>query len=284
MTFRVVDWFYVQNGKKIGPVPVAEFDELVRSGRITHETLVWREGFVNWQPLGLINVPRSSPMQVPPPAVPRPMLPTASTVCAECGIAFPELEMIPFAGSWICAKCKPTFFQRVREGAPLVASGTDAWQSGDAVVTLHGATLPARCARCNGAATGKPVSRTLYWQPRWVYLSLLVPPVYIVLHLVLRRRVTVSVPICEEHRQRRQKFIVFRCFLLAIAIGAVMVAIFYGLEGIPGLALFILVAALSIGDPYVTLVSTKYIGTQYVWIRGFCHDYRAALPEFPDVE
>ena len=192
--------------------------------------------------------------------------------------------MIPFAGSWICAKCKPIFLQRVREGAPLLPGGADAWQSGDAVVTLHGGTLPARCVKCNAATTGKPITRTFYWHPPWVFISLLIPPIYIVLHLLLRRRATVSVPICEEHRQRRQKFIALRCLLTAIAIGAVIVAISYNSDVLPALVPFVLTAAFLIGESSVTLVSTKHIGTRYVWMRGFCHDYRAALPEFSDFE
>ena len=196
MNVRAVDWFYVQNGKQIGPVPVAQFGDLVRSGRITAGTLVWREGLVNWRPLGSIGVTSSSPpLQSASPPLPGawPLVLTGvQTGCAECGAAFPQSEMIHFAGSWICAKCKPIFFQRVREGAPLAGGGTEAWQSGDAVVTLHGGTLPARCAKCNGPVTGKPLKHTLYWQPTWVYILLLGPLIYIVVSLIVRKRTRVD--------------------------------------------------------------------------------------------
>src|SRR5881409_2326249 len=109
MNFRLVDWFYVQNGKQIGPVPAAQFDDLVRSGRITPETLIWREGLANWQPFGTVTgIPSTLPSPPAPPPLPGAPLPVVSGArigCAECGLAFPESEMIPFAGSWICAKC-----------------------------------------------------------------------------------------------------------------------------------------------------------------------------------
>jgi hypothetical protein len=193
-----VDWFYVQNGQQFGPVPVVQFDELVRAGRVTPETFVWREGLVNWQPLGSVANPPSSAssplMPTPHQGGMRPVL----TACAECGVAFPESEMIPFAGSWICAKCKPVFLQRLREGAPLAAGGAEAWQSGDAVVTLHGGKLPLRCVRCNGAVTGKPIERTFYWHRESLYVLLVIPLIYLIAYLIVRTRSTVSVPFAKS--------------------------------------------------------------------------------------
>jgi hypothetical protein len=135
-----VDWFYVQNGKRIGPVPVAQFDDLVRSGVILPETLVWREGLVSWQPLGLITATPSalpsSPPPPPPPAGAPPVISGFLTICVECGQAFAQSEMIFYGDAWICARCKPVFFQRIREGAPLAVVGANVWRSGAALVTM----------------------------------------------------------------------------------------------------------------------------------------------------
>ena len=282
-----MDWFYVQNGRQIGPVPVKQFDDLVRSGRITLETLVWREGLPNWQPFGSITAtPSSLPTPAappPPPGAGPPVLSGALVGCAECGFAFPESEMIPFANSWICAKCKPIFFQRVREGAPLAAGGADAWQSGDAVVTLNGGTLPARCVKCNGAVTGKQIPRTLYWHSEWVYILLLSPLIYILVSFFVRKRAKVSVPICEEHRHQRRVVLGVSWLLVAIGIGSLIAAIAYG-SGALGVVTFVtLIAAIVLGFWKGTLVSAKKIDAQYVWVRGFCRDYRASLPEFPNL-
>jgi len=288
MNVRAVDWFYVQNGRQIGPVPVKQFDDLVRSGRITLETLVWREGLVNWQPFGSISATPSSlptpPAPPPPPGAPPPMLPGALTACAECGFAFPQSEMIPFASSWICAKCKPIFFQRVREGAPLAAGGAEAWQSGDAVVTLIGGALPVRCVKCNGAVTGQHLPRTLYWHSEWVYILLLSPLIYLIVSMSVRKSARVSVPICEEHRQRRRIAIGVSWLLVAIGIGSLIaaIAIESGVLGIISVVGFI--AAVILGLWKGTLVSAKKIDAQHVWVRGFCKEYRALLPEFPNLK
>jgi uncharacterized RDD family membrane protein YckC len=39
--------------------------------------------------------------------------------CAECGKAFPAADMLQYEGSWVCAACKPKFFQRIKEGVNL---------------------------------------------------------------------------------------------------------------------------------------------------------------------
>lgn len=286
MSFTVVDWFYVQNGKQIGPVPVAQFDDLVQSGRISAETLVWREGLVNWQAFGSIRVTSLRPplqsASPPLPGAPPPVLTGARTSCAECGLEFPASEMIPFEGLWICAKCKPIFLQRVREGAALAGGGANAWQSGNAVVTLLGAKLPARCVRCNGPATGEPIPRKVYWQSSWLYLLLLMPPIYVIVHLIVHKRARVSVPICEEHRQRRRIFIGVSWSLAAITIVVVIAANTYASEALMFLAIVIASTALTMGYANATLVSADKIDSKYVWLHGFCKEYRASLPEFPD--
>src|SRR5262245_25214981 len=80
MNVRVVDWFYVQNGKQIGPVPAAQFDDLVRAGQISPETLVWREGLANWQPFRLITATPSAVVSAGAPTV----TPGRLTNCVEC--------------------------------------------------------------------------------------------------------------------------------------------------------------------------------------------------------
>jgi hypothetical protein len=48
----VSDWYYMHNGKKIGPVNAAQFQALLRANSITQHTLVWRNEFGNkWKEL-----------------------------------------------------------------------------------------------------------------------------------------------------------------------------------------------------------------------------------------
>src|SRR4051812_50176031 len=67
-------WYYAAEGRQTGPVSQEQLAELVRSGQIATESLVWREGMARWQPLRevqasipeLAGPPRGGPRAAPP--------------------------------------------------------------------------------------------------------------------------------------------------------------------------------------------------------------------------
>ena len=79
-------WFFAEgNSQQRGPLPADELIALYRSSRIALDTLVWRDGMAQWQPLesvaaeiGLDIAPAPEAVEaIPPgPAVP-PALPAA---------------------------------------------------------------------------------------------------------------------------------------------------------------------------------------------------------------
>jgi hypothetical protein len=111
-----MNWYYVDAGKQAGPVDEAQLAELARNGKIQAETLVWREGMSNWQPCREVNAAVLA--AVAPPVVSS-ETGTGSVICSECGRAFAPNEVIRYGEKWVCAVCKPVFFQRIREGAAM---------------------------------------------------------------------------------------------------------------------------------------------------------------------
>jgi len=97
-------WYYVEDGKQAGPVDDAGLSRLASSGKVTSSTLVWREGMAGWEPYS---------KAVPSGAA---SAPASGTACAGCGKSFDASQMIRYGEQWVCAGCKDTFFQRVREG------------------------------------------------------------------------------------------------------------------------------------------------------------------------
>ena len=79
--------------------------------------------------------------------------------CVECGQVFSTDDLLRYENSWVCAKCKPIFFQRVKEGAAPPAS-LMLWRSGRVLVMGQGASLPDRCVRVGrrdpSRARGRP--------------------------------------------------------------------------------------------------------------------------------
>ncbi|MEY2410509.1 MAG: hypothetical protein QOF48_3179 [Verrucomicrobiota bacterium] len=126
-----MNWFYAVGGQQQGPVDDARLNELIATGVINVDTLVWREGMPNWQPL---RQARPIPPVAPPsgtlaagsgsPGTTTPAPGSDQVECAECGRFFSRDDVIQYGPTSVCAACKPVFLQRLREGAAPSVSGT----------------------------------------------------------------------------------------------------------------------------------------------------------------
>lgn len=70
-------WFFASQGQQQGPFPEARLRELIGSGTVTAETLVWSEGMTGWQKAGDIAGLFSGSGALP--AIPRPGAPLVSS-------------------------------------------------------------------------------------------------------------------------------------------------------------------------------------------------------------
>ena len=62
------DWYYLEEGGSRGPVPASQLRQLVASGVLSPDTLVWREGMTDWLPASELGL---TVRAVPPPPPPR---------------------------------------------------------------------------------------------------------------------------------------------------------------------------------------------------------------------
>jgi uncharacterized RDD family membrane protein YckC len=129
-----VEWFYRLKGQETGPVSANDLKVLFRAGTINAETQVRRKDKSGWRPLRhfVKAAPPSPPpnpaaessaattgemepreWEMPPPTPPHA---PASSHCSECGRADATEELIRFDDARICARCKPLFIQKLREG------------------------------------------------------------------------------------------------------------------------------------------------------------------------
>src|SRR5438105_983048 len=206
-----MEWHYAENGQRRGPVSQQELDDLVCSGKLPPTSLVWRQGMTDWQPYA------ATELGAPP------ILAGGNTApCVECGQVFSTDDLLRYENSWVCAKCKPIFFQRVKEGAAPPAS-LMLWRSGRVLVMGQGASLPDRCVKCNAPAHGQRLVRKLYWHSPFLYLLILASIlIYAIVALIVRKRARVEIGICDSARFQRR---------LEIALGWLL--------GLGGLVLFI---------------------------------------------
>jgi uncharacterized RDD family membrane protein YckC len=107
-------WHYVENGERKGPVADIDLERLAAAGTVRPETLVWREGMANWQSY---REATATPLRDRPPGSSDVPAASAEAYCVECGSPFAPGDMLRFEGAFVCAACKPAFFQRLKEGS-----------------------------------------------------------------------------------------------------------------------------------------------------------------------
>jgi len=75
-----MNWYYVENGQQAGPVEDSQLGELLQTGRLHGDTLVWHEGMANWQAFSAVCPPELAA------AVLAPWVPLALLLCAVTGV------------------------------------------------------------------------------------------------------------------------------------------------------------------------------------------------------
>ncbi len=266
-----MNWFYALDRQQMGPVSNAQLEELLQSGKISQDTLVWREGMVKWQPLRIAR-PGPPPIINGQPAV----------MCVECGRHFSQDDVIRLNNSWVCGGCKPTFLQRLREGAmPSGASG-GFWRTKNLLVTHPQISLPDRCVRCNAPAYGFRLKRKFYWHPPayflFIFLNLLI---YAIVAMCVRKGATLDIGLCEKHRARRKQGLIVCWTGVLIAVGMFIAAGVFESAVLTIGGIVLLLAGIIYASITGIRVSPSKITKENVWLKGVDANYLAELPEWP---
>ncbi|MBN2685924.1 MAG: RDD family protein [Pontiellaceae bacterium] len=107
-----MQWFYVKNGERVGPVSDVDFRGAFQRGDISDDTLVWNKTLTDWMAY----------KDLPEPAVKdEPVEPEKreEQTCSLCHQRFSTEDLISFEGKRICAACKPFMVQNLRENATI---------------------------------------------------------------------------------------------------------------------------------------------------------------------
>ena len=269
-----MDWYFANNGQQSGPISEAQLDELASNGGINSNTLVWRQGMTSWQPYRTARPKAEAP---PPPAGAAPPVIDVRT-CVECHRTFGTSDVLRYEGVYVCAACKPTFFQKLREG---ITPGTHVWRSGKFLVLHKDAELPPQCVKCNGPGHGKKLRRKLFWHTPWIYI--LIPAgllVYAIVATIIGKRAQIQISLCETHARIRKRDLIVTWIIVLACLGSLFYAIAesslaYLLGG-----LGLLVIGAIYGIVRTTMVTPKRIDDKLVWLRGAAPAYLDQFPEF----
>ncbi len=158
--------------------------------------------------------------------------------------------------------------------------------NGDQLVVTHNAVLPKVCFKTGQAATETLVKK-FTWVPPWLFLTILASPIiYIILFYIMRKQMTVTLPMSQQYASKRKRNITIANTLLVVflivtiagiylsvtdrRINDTMSAIYVGSIFVGFIAMLISAIAASVAG--VTLKPTK-IDDQWGWFNG-------AHPEF----
>jgi len=269
-----MQWYYSVDGQQQGPVSQADLEALARTGAVGPETLVWRDGLANWTAYSAaVGVSAASP--VPPGAG----VPTGRQErCAECGQTFATEDMVKFEKVYVCANCKPLFFQKIREGVPV---GAAMWRYKKQLVTRLNPVLPARCLKCNVPTEDPQKKRNLYWHPPLVYLALLFNViVYVIIAVIVRKRSTAMVSICREHRVKRRNVILASWLMVLVGLGSIIGGAVNESGWVMGTGAILFLGGIIYGIAKGRLVYAAKMDKERIWLAGCGKDFLADFPEW----
>lgn len=150
------------------------------------------------------------------------------------------------------------------------------YRDGKILIVRDGAAFPDRCVRCNRPAQGFRLKRTFYWHPQVWYLLILVSIlIYAIVAMIIRKKATLEIPICPEHRSRRRTFTGL-AFLAPLALcigGGVLARDLLGLW----IAVAVLVAIV-FGILASQLLTPDRIEDEWAYLKGAHQDFLAELP------
>jgi len=263
-------WYYASNGQQQGPFDDGALDRLVATGTITNETLVWKEGMVDWSPL----------RQVHATARPITVADAKSSTCMMCGKQVGADNLIDLLGVRVCAACKPMAVQTLKEGGTPVAQNV-AWRQGKKVVTHAGNALPRRCFKCNHEADGLPLTRKLQWHHP-IYFLLLVAGLifYVLIAMITRKRATVDVFYCARHNKLRKNFIAGAWSGVGLSALMIIGGMATNHSSVTVIGFLVFAVALIGGLIGASVTRASPIKGNTVWLTSAGKEFLASLPEW----
>jgi len=186
-------------------------------------------------------------------------------------------EINPYSSPAITTPIKP----------PSDPASGGVWRQGKLLVMGREAILPERCVKTNLPAEGRTLRRDLSYYPPWVaVLILLNILIFAAVAVIIQKRATIHIGLCEERIAKRWRTIVISWMIVicSVCLGVTsLLMIDYSELAIPMLLVSIFTCV--VGGLYGVLasriVTASKIDKTHIWLRGVCPEYLAELPDFP---
>ena len=168
------------------------------------------------------------------------------------------------------------------------------WQEGNALAAAvypgGFVRLPDRCVKCNApTADLRPWRRDLYWHhPAYYVLILPGVLIYALVAMAVRKKVTISGGLCDEHRKRRAKNIALAWGIALLGVASIVAAIYCAndssfrhgsLPAVFGIAAPVLIlAGAVVGIILAPILKVRRISDRVTWFTGAGPAFLESLP------
>ncbi len=108
-----MQWYYVRDGERQGPVEEEELKRIVDRGEIPRDALIWRSGLSDWERYSSLFGQKADDQDLTPST------PTeAKRVCAGCNKEFPDSEVTLHNGQLVCDSCREASLNDLQRTRP----------------------------------------------------------------------------------------------------------------------------------------------------------------------
>jgi sugar phosphate permease len=208
--------------------------------------------------------------------------------------------LVNFATATQCKRCGTLFTQNVSSASgsnlqgfvledgyvlppppSLGLPGAGIWRDRATLVMTKEAQLPDRCVKCN-VLTNRRLRRKFAWHHPAIYLLLLVAWfVYLIVAMIVRKRATIDLGLCDEHSTKRRTYI-WTSWLLALGGVAGFVLAILVSDGTPVLVgILLLLTAIVFAFITTRVGYPSKIDDRFVWLKGINAEYLNQLPQWP---
>jgi hypothetical protein len=210
---------------------------------------------------------------------------SAQPQCKRCGAKLAAVSRVAARASIPVAHRSPEPTERSANpyappsagsyGTPLAAIG-ELFRDGNLLVVRDGAPFPDRCVRCNEPAEGYRLKRTYYWHPPGWYLLILASVlIYAIAAMVVRKKATFAVSLCQRHRSRRVHFVALGIGIPVLALAAWIAT---GNDAMGPILVIAILVGLVLAIVGTQLMTPKRIEDGYAYLKGAHPEFLARLP------
>ncbi len=148
------------------------------------------------------------------------------------------------------------------------------------VVSRH-SILPSLCVKCGSSPTDPWLKKTFSWHNPALYFLMVSPVLYVIVALIVQKKIRLAVPLCSTHWSiRRKRQWLAAVFLLGCIPLPTAMAIYIGNDAANVLAIWIGIAMFVVGlvfFGYSSMIRPTYIGSNSAEFKGACPEFLVSL-------